>query len=359
VSTQASECIIRVEGRAGRITLNRPDALNALTYGMLTDIVGALAAWQSDPAVELVILDGAGDRALCAGGDVISLYNARSGGSAANPDFAARFWRDEYQLNSAIHHYPKPYVAIMDGIVMGGGVGLSAHGRHRIVTEKTMVAMPETTIGLIPDVGGTWLLGRAQGRFGEYLGLTGARMNGSDAIQMGFADTFVSRSRVPDLVRALTASSGGDVEAVIEDAAEPVPLSPIAARHDLISRIFSADSVEAIVEKSLGSADEVAQRIHADLATRSPLALKLTLEAIRRARGYASLEEALEVEYRLVTRLYDKGEFIEGIRALLVDKDKAPKWQPPTLAEVSRSLVEQYFAPLTSRPALGLAAVRR
>lgn len=358
MSAQTGECIIRVEGRAGRITLNRPDALNALTYGMVLDIAAALEAWRADPAVELVILDGAGEKALCAGGDIISLYNARPGGSDANADFGANFWRDEYRLNAAIHRYPKPYVALMDGIVMGGGVGLSAHGRHRIVTEKTMVAMPETTIGLIPDVGGTLLLARAQGRFGEYLGLTGARMNGSDAIQMGFADTFVSRAKLPALVTALTRSAGGDVEGVIEEFGEPVPMSPLVARHDLVSKIFATDSVEAMLDASQRSADDVAQRIHADLGTRSPIALKLTLEAIRRARNYASLEEALDAEYRLVTRLYDKGEFLEGIRALMIDKDKAPKWQPPTLQAVSADLVRSYFAPLTGRPELGLKAPR-
>ena len=352
----SAECVIRLEGRAGRITLNRPEALNALTLGMVHTIARTLEAWRTDPAVEVVILDGAGDRALCAGGDVIAFYTASPKGKAPQPDFGRGFWRDEYRLNAAIHRYPKPFVAVMDGIVMGGGVGLSAHARHRIVTEKTMVAMPETTIGLVPDVGGTYLLGKAQGRFGEYLGLTGARMNGADAIQAGFANTYVSRGNLAAVIAQLCDATGGAVDELIDDASEAVPLSPLSGARDLISKIFSEDSVERIADMALQSADPLAQKVRADLQTRSPLALKLTLEAVRQARKMRALEEALNMEFRLTTRLYESGEFVEGIRALLVDKDKAPKWQPATLTDVSRDLVAQYFEPLPAGENLDLEA---
>ena len=355
--TVSADCLIRREGRAGRITLNRPAALNALTYSMIGDIAAALAAWRTDPAVELVILDGAGDRALCAGGDVISLYDASARGSKPDPALAAAFWRDEYRLNAAIKHYPKPYVAIMDGIVMGGGVGLSAHGRHRIVTDRTMVAMPETAIGLIPDVGGTWLLGHAQGRFGEYLGLTGARMDGADAIQAGFADIYLPRADVPAFVAKLIDAAASPIDEIIDHAADrPVPASKLAAARELISRIFAHDTVEAMHREALGTTDPLAQRVAADLVSKSPKALTLALAAIRQARTQAALEAALAVEYRLVNRLYRDGEFVEGIRALLIDKDKSPKWQPPSLAEVTPALVAHYLAPLAQAEELTFTA---
>ncbi len=345
--TPFTDCLIRREGRAGRITLNRPEALNALTHAMVTAISEALAGWRADPAVELVILDGAGGRALCAGGDVISLYEASTRGSKPDPQLAAAFWRDEYHLNALIKSYPKPYVAVMDGIVMGGGVGVSAHGSHRVVTEKTMVAMPETAIGLIPDVGGTWLLGHAQGRFGEYLGLTGARMDGADAIQAGFADSFMARAEVAAFVARLSDPQAGLVADILDAASDSsVPASKLASSRELISKIFAADTVEEMHRRALGTTDPLAQRVAADLMSKSPKALTLALAAIRGARSLTSIEAALTVEYRLVDRLYRDGEFVEGIRALLIDKDKSPKWQPATLAGVSPALVDSYLAPL-------------
>jgi enoyl-CoA hydratase len=351
----SQECLIRREGRAGRITLNRPEALNALTYGMVREISAAMAAWKTDPAITVVILDGEGGRALCAGGDVISLYNSSPRGTAPDPLFAARFWRDEYHLNATIKRYPKPYVAIMDGIVMGGGVGLSAHGRHRVVTERSMIALPETSIGLIPDVGGTFLLGHTQGRYGEYLGLTGARMDGADAIQAGFADIFMARADVAGFVARLSDASGGPIDEIIEQAGDaPVPVSKLAGNRAMIQKIFAGDTVEAIQAAALGTADPFAQKVVSDLRGKSPKALKLTLAALRAARHMASLEQALIVEYRLCTRLYDDGEFIEGVRALLLDKDKAPRWNPATAAAVTADLVAEYLGPLTVRAELDL-----
>lgn len=352
------EVLARIEGRAGRITLNRPKALNALTLGMVRDIWRTLLAWKDEPAVSLVILDGAGGRALCAGGDVLSLYNSRAEGS----HLARTFWREEYRLNALIHRYPKPFVAIMDGIVMGGGIGLSAHaqGGGRIVTNRSMLAMPETGIGLIPDVGGTWLLGRAIGELGTYLGLTGARMNGSDAIQAGFADVLVPHETIPDLVASLIDAKGAPVADVIDEAADAlaVPPSPLLAMRPEIDRCFAKASVEEILVELQTTTADWAGRTRADLKQKSPLALKATLTALRRASSLDSLEAALDVEFRLCTHLFESGEFPEGVRALLVDKDKAPKWRPALLDDVTPDMVEALFAPYPAAEEPGLTPQR-
>lgn len=341
-SPDTDEVLIRREGRAGRITMNRPKALNALTYGMVGRIGEALLAWKDDPAVELVLLDGAGDRALCAGGDVRSLYDSRTQGSG----FARSFWRDEYRVNSLIQRYPKPYIAIQDGIVMGGGIGLSGHGAHRIVTERSQLAMPETGIGLIPDVGGTWLLGRAPGESGIYLGLTGQIMRAADAIHARFADCLVPSSKLATLVERLCDTKAGKAPEVITALAEAAGPSELQAQHGAIDRTFGGASVEAILESLAATPGEWAAKAAATLAQKSPKALALTHAAIRQARKLASLEEALTVEFRLCTRLFEDGEFIEGVRALIVDKDRKPKWQPAQLAEVPPELVARYLAPL-------------
>ena len=352
MTTSDDEVLIRREGRAGRITMNRPKALNALTYPMIGQIAAALDAWHTDPAIGVILLDAVGDRALCAGGDVISLYESHAQGAG----FARRFWRDEYHLNAAIHRYPKPFVAIMDGIVMGGGIGLSAHARHRIVTERSMLAMPETGIGLVPDVGGTWLLARAQGELGTYLGLTGARMSGSDAIQAGFAQSYVTTAQLNALKASLIDPDGGDVDGLILAAEEPVPPSPLAEARKKIDRWFAFDTIEAISHELTTTTDPLAQKIRNDLKSKSPLALKATLAALRSARQMTSLEAALVQEYRLVVRLFERGEFNEGVRALLVDKDRAPKWQPPSLAEVTPTLIAELLAPFPPGEELQLPA---
>ncbi len=354
MSTPSAEVLIRVEGRAGRITMNRPKALNALTLGMVRDIRKVLDAWSRDPAVRLVLLDGAGDKALCAGGDVLSLYESRSAGSA----LARTFWREEYQLNALIHRYPKPFVAIQDGIVMGGGIGLSGHAQHRVVTERSMLAMPETGIGLIPDVGGTWLLAHSAGELGVYLGLSGARMSGSDAIQAGFAGTFAPSAALPALKAKLIDPKGQPVDEIIDQLSDehPVPTSPLMALKPKIDKYFATVTVEAILRELRTTTDPWAQKTHADLQLKSPLALKATLTAIRQARQLPSLEAALNVEYRLCTRLFEGGEFPEGVRALLVDKDKAPKWRHRELEDVPPAAVTALFAPFAPAEELGLKA---
>jgi enoyl-CoA hydratase len=363
----SDDLLIRVEGNAGRLTMNRPTALNALTYPMVGAMMAALQEWADDPAIRLVILDGAGGRALCAGGDVLSLYNARTEGSAA----ARAFWREEYHLNAMISRYPKPFVAIQDGIVMGGGIGLSGHGSHRVVTEKSMLAMPETSIGLIPDVGGTWLLAQAPGELGTYLALTGARMNAADAIEAGFADYVIESGDLgmwlnppnpsPDGEKRMTSftqlRTTDDVSASFETfEMGTIPLGKLASNRAEIDAAFAHDRVEDIIAHLEANPSDFTSRTVRELSSKSPKALKLTLAALRYARTQTSLEACLNMEYRLVTRLYEDGEFIEGVRALLVDKDKAPKWQPATLGEINDEMVMRYIAPLPPGEELGLCA---
>jgi enoyl-CoA hydratase len=343
-ASASDEVLIRREGRAGRITMNRPQALNALTHAMVGRIRDTLLAWRNDAAVELVLLDGAGGRALCAGGDVRALYDSRVNGSG----LARAFWSGEYPLNALIGRYPKPYVAIQDGIVMGGGIGLSGHARHRIVTERSRLAMPET--------GGTWLLAHAPGAAGVYLGLTGEAMGAADAIHARFSDTFVASDKLDGLAQRLVDARGGPVAEVIAAFAADAGPSPLAARSADIDRAFAGDSVEAMLERLSAMSGDWAQKTAAALALKSPKSLKLTLAAIRNARTLTSLEEALGVEYRLCVRLFEDGEFNEGVRALLVDKDRKPKWQPPRLADVRPELVAAYLAPLPAGEELGLTA---
>lgn len=343
--------IVRREGRAGRITLNRPRALNALAYEMVAPMVDALRAWADDPKVELVILDGAGERGLCAGGDVVSLYHAKKEGT----DLARRFWGEEYVLNAMIGSYAKPFVAIQDGIVMGGGIGLSAHASHRVVTERSMLAMPETGIGLIPDVGGTWLLARAPDNTGIYLGLSGARMTAADALFAGFADVCVPVAQLPDLIAALTAVPNARPGDVIASLAQEPPPGDLQARSKEIAHLFGGASVEAILAALARDGDPWANKTIAGLKTKSPTALKVTLAALRAARRLPSLAAALDMEYCIVTRLFEDGEFNEGVRALLVDKDRAPKWRRATLEAVSDADIARLMAPLPVGEGLGLA----
>jgi enoyl-CoA hydratase len=348
----SDDVLIRREGRAGRITMNRPQALNALTHAMTGRIGEALLAWQDDPGIALVLLDGAGGKALCAGGDVRALHDSRPQGSG----FARAFWGREYPVNALIGRYAKPFVAIQDGIVMGGGIGLSGHARHRIVTERSRLAMPETGIGLIPDVGGTWLLAHAPGAAGTYLGLTGETMDGADAIYARFADVLVPSSGVDRLVDRLVDAKGDAVVEVIAAAAQDAGGSRLAARQTDIDRAFGKESVEAMLEALAEAPGDWARKTAATLAQKSPKSLKLTLAAVRNARGLGSLEAALNVEYRLCVRLFEDGEFVEGVRALIVDKDRKPKWSPARLEDVSPQLVAAYLAPLPAGEELGLKA---
>ncbi|MEV8476037.1 enoyl-CoA hydratase/isomerase family protein [Streptomyces sp. NPDC051173] len=340
-STDDDAVLLRRDGRAGRITLNRPRAINALTHDMVRRVDAALTAWEHDDAVATVVIDGAGERGLCAGGDIRLIHDdARAGGGAG----ATRaFWRDEYRLNARIAAFPKPYVALMDGLVMGGGVGVSAHGGVRIVTERSAIAMPETGIGFAPDVGGTYLLSRAPGELGTHLALTTARLDAGDAVRSGFADHFVPRARLADFAAALADTD--PAEAVRAHAA-PAPPGALAPHQEWIDHCYAAGSVEEILARLRDSGVPEAKEAAEAMATKSPTALKVTLAALRRARRLSTLGEVLNQEYRVSCASLADADLVEGIRAQVVDKDRRPRWSPSTLAEVSEADVTRHFAPL-------------
>ncbi|WP_327351276.1 enoyl-CoA hydratase/isomerase family protein [Streptomyces sp. NBC_01304] len=327
----------RTEGHAGRLTLNRPRALNALNHPMVRALDAALERWADDPAVKTVVISGAGERGLCAGGDIRAIREdvLRTGGTES-----AAFWADEYRLNARIAAFPKPYVALMDGIVMGGGVGVSAHGSVRIVTERSRIAMPETTIGFVPDVGGTYLLSRAPGELGTHLALTGGSVGAADAQLCGLADHFVPSGRLPDLAADLAHRS---VDEVLARYAEQAPDGDLAADRDWIDACYSCDDVQEIVDRLLDAGVPAAKEAAQTLLAKSPTSVKVTLAALRRARELPSLERVLEQEYRVSCAGLASPDLPEGVRAQVVDKDRNPRWQPATLAEVSPQDVERFF----------------
>jgi enoyl-CoA hydratase len=336
---ESDEILARVDNGVGLITLNRPKAINSLTQTMVDALRPLLARWADDAAVSAVVLSGAGERGLCAGGDVVAIYHsARKDGAEAR-----RFWYDEYLMNGQIGRFPKKYVSLMDGIVMGGGVGVGAHANTRVVTETTKMAMPEVGIGFIPDVGGAYLLSRAPGSLGLHAALTGAPFSGADALALGFADHFVPH----DKLEAFTATvvSDGVERAVATHAVEPPP-SDLAAQRDWIDDCYAGDTVADIVAALRGHDAGPASDAADLIATRSPIALSVTLAAVRRAAKLATLEDVLAQDYRVSSASLRSHDLVEGIRAQLVDKDRNPKWSPASLTEVSAADVEAYFAPV-------------
>ncbi|MFD7410789.1 enoyl-CoA hydratase/isomerase family protein [Kitasatospora purpeofusca] len=334
-----NEVLLRRDGGVGRIVLDRPRALNSLTHGMVLDVRAALDAWAGDDAVRVVVLTGAGERGLCAGGDIRMFHDdAKLGGAGTRA-----FLRDEYRLNELISRCPKPYVAVMDGITMGGGVGVSAHGSVRIVTERSVVALPETRIGLVPDVGGSRLLSRAPGELGTHLGLSAASMTPGDALLCGFADHFVPSAKLPELLAELDGPL--PVAEVVARYAEPAPAAPLAEQRAWIDACYAADSVEEIVARLVASGVPEAKQAAEELAERSPTMLKVTLSALRRARSHGSLAESLTQEYRVSCAAVAHHDLVEGIRAQVVDKDRNPRWSPATLAEVDERAVAAFFEP--------------
>ena len=335
---EPEEILTRIDGHLGVLTLNRPKAINSLTHSMVTAMAAALAGWEADDEVAAVAVTGAGDRGLCAGGDVVALYHSAKAGGAE----ARRFFFDEYRLNAAIGRYPKPYVALMDGIVMGGGVGISGHANVRVATETCKIAMPEVGIGFIPDVGGTYLLSRAPGRLGLHAALTGAPFGAGDAIAMGFADHYVPHAALEAFIAALAAEG---VEQAITAYTEEPPAGPLAAAREWIEDCYGHDTVAGIVDAlrahGEGAANEAAELI----ATRSPIACAVTLESVRRAATLPTLEDVLVQEYRVSCASLRSHDFVEGIRAQLVDKDRNPTWSPASLAAVTDDDVKAYFAP--------------
>jgi enoyl-CoA hydratase len=354
MTSDSSEVLLGREGGLATLTINRPKALNALTLDNYRRIDPALRAWEVDPSVHAVIVRAAGDRAFCAGGDVRAVYEAGRG-IGGDPDLTAVFFREEYELIRRIHRFTKPYIAIIDGITMGGGAGISVNGAYRIATERTLFAMPETGIGLFPDVGATRFLNRCPGHVGRYLGLTGARLSAEDALYCGFATHFVAHNRVDRVVTTLVSTlqeskaERSPIDEMLDRCAVDPGPAPLAALQPAIDRCFAGDTVEAILD---ALATEAAQgEAHAKwadetrtvLLTKSPTSLKITLRQLTIGRDY-DLEASLALEYRLTQHVMAAHDFYEGVRAMLIDRDQTPHWRPATLAEVSKSMVDAYFA---------------
>jgi enoyl-CoA hydratase len=336
-----ADILFERRGAAGLITLNRPQALNAVTHEMVLALRAQLVAWAGDPAITRVVITAAGERAFSAGGDIRALYDL---GCAGRHDEALQFWRDEYPLNVAIKNFRKPYVALIDGIVMGGGVGVSVHGSHRVAGERFQFAMPEVGIGFFPDVGATWFLPRMPGELGTYCGLTGERFGGADAVAAGLATHRIPSARFGALLDGLTGTLS--VDALLAAFAEPAGEGAILARRGAIDRLFAGGRIEdilAALDRETGDEAEWARKTAATIRTKSPLSLKLALAQMRRGKGW-DFETCMRAEFRIVSRVIRGHDFYEGVRAVIVDKDNEPRWQPATLAEVSEAEVERHFA---------------
>ncbi|TAD88885.1 MAG: enoyl-CoA hydratase/isomerase family protein [Alphaproteobacteria bacterium] len=345
IQTNHSDVRVSRKGGTCHIEMTRPKALNALSLDMIRVIDPPLAAAIADPAVRLVLITAEGERAFCAGGDVraVALSLSQPGATMGRD-----FFFEEYRLNCRIHRCPKPYVALIDGISMGGGVGLSVHGSHRVVSEHVLFAMPETGIGLFPDVGGAWFLPRCPGAIGLYLALTGARLGAGDCGYIGYATHFVPRAAHADLAAALVAEAPADaagVDAILSRFTAPFPDAPLAQRRATIDRCFSHATVPAILDALATDPDPWAQEVLATLATKSPLSMAITSEQLRRGAGQ-EIEPILQMEFRMSQHAMAAGDFAEGIRALLIDKDNSPRWTPATLAEVTPEMVARFFEPV-------------
>jgi enoyl-CoA hydratase len=343
---ESVEVLCEKQGEAGLITLNRPKALNALNLTMVREMRRALDAWAQDPAVTRIVVQGAGEKAFCAGGDIRQLTEDLRAGKR---DEALAFWREEYQLNVAIKRYPKPYVSLIDGICMGGGVGLSLHGTVRVAGDRYLFAMPEVGIGFFPDVGGTYALPRLPGQTGMYLALTGERVRRADAMMLGLATHAVASGNIDGLREALIA--GDPVEVALSRVAIDPDQAPLEAERDLIDACFSADSVIDILarlDRAAGEGSDFAAKTAAGMRTKSPTSMNLAFEQVRRGAAM-DFEEAMKTEFRIVSRIGDGHDFHEGVRAVLIDKDNQPRWQPASLEEVDRAVIDHHFASLGER----------
>jgi enoyl-CoA hydratase len=346
VGAQLSDILFERRGAAGIVTLNRPKALNAVSHAMVLAFHAQLKDWADDPAITRVVITAAGERAFSAGGDIRALYDL---GKAGRHDEALQFWADEYPLNTAIKNYRKPYIALIDGIAMGGGIGVSVHGSHRVAGDKFSFAMPEVSIGFFPDVGATWFLPRMPGELGTYCALTGERFGIADGVGSGVATHRVPSARFADLLDGLTGTVS--VDALLAAFAEPAGEGPIMTRRGAIDRLFGGDKVETILvaldgEAGSTSADaEWAAKTAALMRTKSPTSLKLALAQVRHGNSW-DFETCMRAEYRIVSRIIHGHDFYEGVRAVIVDKDNKPQWQPATLADVSDAEIERHFAAL-------------
>ena len=335
------DILLRREGALGRITLNRPQALNALTHDMCARMLGQLHDWAGDSTVRAVLIDAVPGRAFCAGGDIRAIYDMgkRRDGSAQD------FFTTEYRLNAAIKHFEKPYVALIDGIAMGGGAGVSVHGSYRAASENAVFAMPETAIGLYPDVGGSYFLSRLPGEIGMYLALTGERLNPAGMIYAGLATHFIPAANFKNVAPRL--AQGESPDAVLGDLSGDPGLAPLAVHRESIDRAFAGSSVDAILQ-ALDREGAWGQETAALLASRSPTSLKLTFREIREGKAL-DFDACMRMEYRLTARMLEGHDLYEGVRAILIDRDQRPRWRPASLKEVSDAEIARYFAPLGER----------
>lgn len=340
---------LRIERRSGVVvlTLNRPRALNALTFDMCRALHDGLRAWQADPEVHAVLIKGAGERAFCAGGDIRWLYEVLTAGGVSE---ALEFYALEYPMNARLHHFQKPYVALLDGITMGGGVGVSVHGSHRVVTDRTVFAMPETAIGFFPDVGATYVLPRLPGALGRYLGLTGARLGAADCLWTGLGTSYVPADRLEALEAALveadlSSDAHAGVAAVLDDfQGDPGP-APLCEEKDRIDACFGQPDLTAAVRALRADRSAWGAAQLEGLSSKSPTSLAVTFRQLGEGAGIA-MDAAMRLEYRLVHRFVAGHDFREGVRALIVDKDNQPKWRPARLEDVTAADVDRYFQPL-------------
>ena len=312
---------IRKDGHVGRITLNRPKALNALTYAMCLEIEKVLDIWSLDDDIHLLLLDAEGEKAFCAGGDIVEMYET---GTAGDYEYGRRFWRDEYRMNAKMFEFPKPVVTFLQGFTMGGGVGVGCHGSHRIVCETSKIAMPEVGIGLVPDVGGSLILARAPGRIGEYLGTTAARMGPADAILAGFADYYIPFEHWERIKAALV--NTGDLT-LIDEAATVPEEGELSSQQTLVDRHFSGETLGDILRSLRSEPSDFATKAQKLLDKNSPLSMACAIELIHRQRVSDDIRSALEMEYRFTFRAMEHGDFLEGIRAAVIDKDRQPNWR--------------------------------
>jgi enoyl-CoA hydratase len=340
---QDGDVLARSLGALRRITLNRPKALNAITLDMAKTMTALLRAWAADPAVGTVLLDGAGERAFCAGGDIRALYDA----AKSRGTLPQEFWATEYKLNVMIARYPKPIVAIMDGLVMGGGVGLSAHAAHRVVTDRSAVAMPEVGIGFFPDVGACFVLARTPGSVGTYLALTGSRVAAADAILCGLADIHIAAARLTDIPVVLADCRTGDnVRSGLGNIATAPASGRLPAAREWIDPCFAADDVETVVARLRTYWAEEARAALETMRKASPTSLKVTLRNLREAAAFKRVEECFQQDYRIALACVAGHDFIEGIRAAIVDKDRNPTWRPDTIEAVTPDIVDRHFKPV-------------
>jgi len=338
----AADILFEVDSGVAVATLNRPAAMNALTLSMIETLHVQLQDWATDEAVATVVIRGAGERAFCAGGDIRALYDTQTDGG----DLTETFFRAEYRLNHLVYHYAKPYIALMDGVVMGGGVGVSVHGRHRVVGDNTLFAMPETGIGLFPDVGASFFLPRMPGALGLYLGLTGSRLRAADCLYVGIGDCYVPTDRHDGLIDALRRKFGvaDQIQSVLDDFAQPAGAPPLVELRDIIDQCFTAGSPQAI-EAALERADGAAAlKMLETLRGKSPISLMVTHRQLG-AGATLGFDDCMVMEFRLSQRVMADHDFYEGVRALIIDKDNAPDWRPGALTDITPAMVDAYFAP--------------